>query len=275
MVTTSALPTVSSSPKASFLLLVIHGIGLFLLLFLSSCETTSSDSDTFYTRPYYFPIEELAAGQVYEYHNIQDETSYLSHFWHLTSTVEGSDTFLIWKRYNPLFEQDQYIKEQIFKDGAVVKEYYLYVYDSVQQQRRAYPVEQTAIFPFQAATDPNMVYRYSASMTLPPDFVTVRLNRDRRFVGAVPKPFQLEDQSLQTIVFQSKDLYDIEDTTQGGFWNDERHVREYYAAGIGLVETQESGTGPSALNPKITRLVKRHNVPAFDRLRQAAIKLSE
>lgn len=243
---------------------------ILTLLFLWSCETPAPDRpSTFDTRPYYFPIESLEAGLVYEYQHLQEGTRYLSHFWHLTSLVEAGDTFLLWKRYNPLFEQDQYIKEQIFKEGAVVQEYYLYAYDSNRQQRRAYPVQQDAIFPFQAAIDSHLVYRYSAHMTLPPDFVTVRLHRDRRFVGTDSKPYSLADQSSPTIVFQSKDLYDLEDTTQGGFWNDERQVREYYAQGIGLVETQEWSKGDPT--PKIVRLVKRHSVPDFDRLRQAAL----
>lgn len=274
MVTKSTLLTVSYFLQAFILRPLLYCSGLLLLL-LGSCDPSASSSNeiTFNTRPYYFPIDDLKAGWVYEYHTIQNGNGYLSHFWHLTSVIDANDTFLIWKRYNPLFEQDQYIKEQIFATGAMVKEYYLYAYDSSRQQRQAYAVQQSAIFPFQAATDSNMVYRYSASMTLPPDFVTVRLNRDRRFEGVAPKPYSFEDQSLPAIVFQSKDVYDLEDTTEGGFWSDERRVYEYYAQGLGLVETQEWSAGSPT--PSIIRLVKRHRVPVFDRLRQAALKSSD
>ena len=181
--------------------------------------------------------------------------------------ASSGDTFLIWKRYNPLFEQDQYIREWIVRDGVITKDYYFYIYDSTSQQRKTYPnqVEQNVVFPFDAALDSNLIYRFSTTMTLPPDFVRVKLVRDRRFGEAFDQIY--EGDTLPAIAFYSKDFYDLEDTLQGGFWNEQRAVVEVYAQGVGLL--QEQVWMPGVEQPEVTQLAGRYTWAAFDSLRQA------
>lgn len=238
-----------------------------MLLVLYSCTPTDAPPQIVATRAHYFPIENLFDGVVYEYSIAEQDQSYRSHYWHLQSTIENGDTFLIWKRYNPLFENDQYIKEWIIRDGVITQEYYFYAYDSTEQAFRPYvnEVEQNVVFPFHAVTDSNSVYRFTSTVTLPPSFVKVKLIRDRRFAGQQDVNYQ--GQSYSTIVFESEDYYDLDGQEEGGFWEQRQQLKEIYAEGIGLIE--EERTGPDG-QPRKTYLSNRYTSAEFEQLQATA-----
>lgn len=227
-------------------------------------ETQQDSSNYFSTKAYYYPVEELAAGKVYEYVMLHDNEAYVSHYWMLQSEVDDAgNTFLIWKRFNPALQQDQYIKEWIVNDGVITKAYELYIQDSTGKvETYTNKIEQNVVFPFQASTDSVMAYRFSCEMRLPPDFLTVKLVRDRKF--SRPTSYVYAGDTLDAVIFTAMDFYDLEQKEEGGFWQQKEGVVEVYAKGIGLVYEESRTAGDSTST--VTRLNKTYSVPEFQGL---------
>lgn len=249
-------------------------ISVLFLLSMLSCtpnntstnSTIGKNDDSFYTKDFYFPLETLTEGKVYEYVVVHKNETYLSHYWHLQSETDSDgNNYLIWKRYNPNLEQDQYIKEWVIKDGVITKEYKFFVKDSVAQMQKEYPntVSQNVVFPFYASLDSIMAYRFVCEMKLPPDFLTVKLVRDRKFNEATR--YTYNGKEVDAVVFTSMDLYDIENKEEGGFWEQKRAVAEVYAKGIGLVYTEEKTAGEEETS--VTRLSNIYSIDEFEALK--------
>ncbi len=244
-------------------------ISLIPLLFIYSCtplpEPEKAEHNSFYTKAYYYPAEELEAGKVYEYVIVHDGEEYLSHFWHLQSEKDQEgNLFLIWNRYNAQLQKDQYIKEWIIEDGVITKEYKFFVLDSATNKLKEYPndVSQNVVFPFNASTDTAMAYRFVCEMKLPPDFLTAKLIRDRKF-GSSTK-FNYKDQEVDAVAFTCTDLYDIENVEEGGFWNIKKAVVEIYAKGTGLVYQEEKRAGQQG--SEVTKLRTIYSIEEFENL---------
>ncbi|MCH2021589.1 MAG: hypothetical protein MK207_03825 [Saprospiraceae bacterium] len=219
---------------------------------------------TFYTKDYYYPIGELESGKVYEYVVVHEGDEYLSHYWHLQSSKDTSgNLFLNWERYNGMLQKDQYIKEWIINDGVIVEEYKFFVQDSATQEMKEYQniVSQNVVFPFNASLDSVMAYRFICEMKLPPDFLTSKLIRDRKF--AENSSFNYNDKEVDVIVFRNSDLYDIENKEEGGFWNVKKSVVEIYAKGIGLIYQEEKTDGIES--SIVTQLKKVYSKDEFDK----------
>jgi hypothetical protein len=252
-------------------------ISCLLLIFISSCQPKESaentedpiqevDNSTFYTKEYYYPIESLSEEKIYEYVLEIEGQSYLSHYLSLKKELgEDGSIFLISKYYAPDFKQNQEIKEWIIKDGVITQEYKFLVFDSTSQTVKEYPneVNQNVVFPFYASLDSVMAYRFVCEMKLPPDFLTVKLVRDRKFNKKVS--YTYKDEALEAIAFTATDLYDIENTEGGGFWGQKKATIEVYAKGVGLVykETKTAGSETT----EIERLSTIYSVEEFEALK--------
>jgi hypothetical protein len=244
-------------------------ISLMLLFLLCSCtpvpEPEKAETNSFYSKAYYYPAEELSAGKVYEYVIVHEGEEYLSHFWHLQSEkdTEGN-LFLIWNRYNAQLQNDQYIKEWIIEDGVITKEYNFFVLDSATNSIKEYPndVSQNVVFPFNASTDSAMAYRFVCEMKLPPDFLTAKLIRDRKFAKSTK--FNYNGKEVDAVAFTCTDLYDIENVEEGGFWNIKKAVVEIYAKGTGLVYQEEKTAGQEG--SEVTKLRAIYSFEEFENL---------
>lgn len=252
-------------------------ISCFLLIFLSSCQPQDNtprtedrlrevDKNTFYTKAYYYPIESLSEEKIYEYVVENEGETYLSHYLSLKKELgEDGSVYLRSKYYAPNFQQNQEIKEWIIKDGVITQGYTFLVMDSVSQSLKKYPneVSQNVVFPFNASLDSVMAYRFVCEMQLPPDFLTVKLVRDRKFNKKLSYTYQ--EKELEAIAFTATDLYDIENVEGGGFWEQKKASIEVYAKGIGLVykETKTAGTETT----EIERLSNIYSVEEFEALK--------
>lgn len=249
----------------------------FLFLFLSSillltrCQPSNISEDdsldnTVDTKSYYYPVEELATPKVYEYSSIvSEEEAYISHYWKIQKKVdEQGKVYLIWERFNPLFQKDMETTEWIVEDGVVSQTYDFYTFDSTTQTFTKYPnkIKQSIVYPFKASTDSVLAYRYESEMKLPPDFITVKLIRDRKFKEFVPVDYN--GKQLQAAVFTSTDLYDIENTEEGGFWKQEKEKTEVYAQGIGLIYEDEQVKGEQGI--AVTQLTNIYTMEEFEQL---------
>lgn len=250
-------------------------ISCLLLLILFSCESNDTtqqteestpNDTTFYTKAYYYPIETLSEEKVYEYVLENEGEAYLSHYLSLKAEpAESGTSYLISKYYAPNFQQNQSIKEWIIKDGVITQEYTFWVMDSISQTLKEYPnnVSQNVVFPFYAALDSTMAYRFVCEMKLPPDFLTVKLIRDRKFNKKLS--YEYKGETLDAIAFTATDLYDIENTEGGGFWNQKKASIEVYAKGIGLVYKETKTAG--AEETEIVRLANIYSVQEFEALK--------
>ena len=119
------------------------------------------------------------------------------------------------------------------------------------------------MFPFEASLDSVMAYRFVCEMKLPPDFLTAKLVRDRKFAKTLS--YSYKGDSLEAVAFACTDLYDIENKEEGGFWQMKKAVIEVYAKGIGLVYQEEKTAGQEG--SEVTRLNEIYSVEEFEKRR--------
>jgi len=252
--------------KANLVLLILICIGIIACT-PSSEEQNQPQDDSNYEliKEYYYPIDSLYEGRVYEYSNIANNEAYISHYWHLQSQqAEDGNTYLIWKRYNPLFQQDMYIKEWIVNDGVITQEYLIYTIDSATQERQVHEnkISQNVVFPFKASKDSVMAYRFECEVKLPPDYLTVKLVRDRKFKQLTT--FEYKGEEIDAALFANNDLYDIENKEEGGFWKQQKGVVEIYGKNIGLVYQEEKTAGQEGT--EVIRLTNIYSLEEFEAL---------
>ncbi|MFQ5448843.1 MAG: hypothetical protein ACE5FF_18110, partial [Saprospiraceae bacterium] len=87
---------------ATSLLVTLTGV-----LFFSACHSDDGrDIEAFY-----FPLQELKDGRVYEYHsagNPNDPPMY----WHYQAEEKNGSLFLLGTAYGPAFSPDQFVREE-------------------------------------------------------------------------------------------------------------------------------------------------------------------
>lgn len=247
---------------------LLFSYGILLLVGCQSPEVPQdvSSDNLVDTKSYYYPVDELTTPKIYEYSTIvSEDEAYISHYWKIQKKVdEQGKTYLVWERFNPLFQKDMETTEWIVADGVVSQSYDFYTFDSTNQTFTRHPnkIKQSIVYPFKASTDSVLAYRYESEMKLPPDFITVNLIRDRKFKEFVPVNYHGEQ--LQAAVFTSTDLYDIENTEEGGFWKQEKEKTEVYAQGIGLIYEDEQVKGEQGI--AVTQLTNIYTVEEFEKL---------
>lgn len=188
------------------------------------------------TKDYYYPIDKLTVPKVYEYSMVYEGEYYIDQYWRVQRSERDGATYLQMQGYNPLFQQNMYTEELILEDGVLTQKYDMLQLDSATQELKRYPntLTQSIIFPFRTATDSQMVYRYETTSKTPPQFVTTKLVRDRKFKEF--STFDYQEKTYEAAIFSIKNLYDIEDKENGGFWNMTAEGEEVYAKGLGLVQ---------------------------------------
>ncbi|MCH2046747.1 MAG: hypothetical protein MK212_21715 [Saprospiraceae bacterium] len=221
-------------------LVYLSMIGILAL----ACENDPSNNhtpelETVNLKPYYYPLDSLQDGWVYEY--ADQASKIVTHYWFFKVVKdEAGDRYLVAVRYNGFFEQDQISREWIVANGTISKDYKILVRDSLTGIAEAYTadISENVVFPFEAVKDTNLAYRFECSFSLPPDTNIInKLTRDRKFREF--STYNLHGDEVDVAVFQNKDFYDIEDVANGGFWTVEKEVTEIYAKGIGLVYQAE------------------------------------
>lgn len=241
-----------------------------LVLMLLSCQdpqSTTTEAENPNIKSFYYPIDELEETQVYEYVVVHEGKEYLSHYWSLKKEQDetSGNIYLISEGYDQNFEKNQYTKELIVHDGVLAKEYNLYQFDSASQTHKTYPNKliQNIVYPFFPSLDSVMAYRYECEMQLPPDFLTVKLLRDRKFTGF--EDYVFNDKKLEAATFSANELYDIENKEEGGFWKQEKVTKEIYAKGVGLVQKESQTQGDPI--KEITRLSNIYTWSEFEKLK--------
>jgi hypothetical protein len=226
---------------------------------LIACNST--DKDTLET--YYFPDNILNTKVYYEYRD--SATKALSEYWSTELLEEEGQRFIVRNRYDAAGRKDMYIKEQVLADGMLAKEYIIYPYDSTGAIIKACSLSilQEVLYPFIELSSDSLAFRFEAKYALPPNLkLEIHLRRDRRLKGYTA--LDIAGQSkLNIAVFKEESYYQLTDTTQGGYWEEQTNALEYYGKGKGLVKRQELSEGV-VVQTKI--LTKEYTEEAFKAL---------
>lgn len=217
--------------KSFFMHLKSHLILFPLLLLLSGCQFGAGEEPRS-IQEFYFPIDELEEGLVYEYRG--EHPNDPPFYWYYLSFLQDTATFLTGTYYDYEFNPFQIIREERKEDGMIIRQSFLYETDSLgYQQQVEVEVVQASQFPFLLkSAHPVIVQESQWSMPADSGAVTT-LIRNRQFMGDTT--VIIDGQSYDAVKFYVRELIDIE---QEGHLEYEYDGEELYARGIGLVFTE-------------------------------------
>jgi len=218
----------------------MFSIGLLILsILLSGCGSDDKGTDI---RAYYFPLETLDSGLVYEYQSARND-SLAPEYWYHLRVKQKDETLFLSNYYNYRLEVEQLSVEQVVASGSLLKEYKFYELDSTGLQKATdVQIIHPNVFPF-VVKDSTVVYLFNIEWpdSQNPDWST-NLTRNRRYMGETTYTYQ--GKSIPAIKFLVNDLVE---TKQEGYQEVRISGYELYAKGIGLVYYEKLiGTdGPS------------------------------
>lgn len=209
---------------------------LIFPLFLLFC----SDGSKRDIRAYYFPLETLQEGRVYQYESLENGIPTMEYWFYQTSR-QGKDLFLNATYYDHNFEIRQTMREKIVESGALAREYLLFEPDSAAGKAVQNPavIESGSVFPFQVS-DSLGVFLFSLRYHPFADpAATISVIRNRYFRGDAPD-----------LAFQGKTypcirmgIREAIGTETEGLTEVEGTGEEWYAKGLGLVYYAKTFSG--------------------------------
>lgn len=200
---------------------------LFLSLLLLSC---GSESDFRDLENYYFPIDDLKDGLVYEYQHPTFDS--VAPFYHYYRNVKSGDSlFLVGMQYNYLFEPQQLTVEEKISNGMLLTESILYQNDGEGKQvAMPMEIEVGSVFPFEVR-DSQGVFVYNVKWHDAVDSSQfTRLIRNRSFAGDTS--FIFKEKTYPAVNFLVREKVESFDE---GFVEHEFNTFEIYAQSLGLV----------------------------------------
>jgi hypothetical protein len=185
-------------------------------------------------RAYYFPLEKLRDGLVYEYRKVpfaKAEDSLATFYTYYRTVVEGGRTYLLGMQFDYALQPQSYSREELVANGMSIVGNRVFRADSTGTPvEQLVAVEAGAVFPF-GVQDSAGVFLYVIKMADPQDTTKfTRLIRNRRWAGNTV--FQFQGKSLPAVRFSLAEA--IEDYADG-YFDTEYSGEEIYARGIGLV----------------------------------------
>lgn len=179
---------------------------------------------------YYYPLEELRDGRVYEYRPVEAD-SLPEEYWFFKTIYTDTAEYLTGTYYDYNFMVRQLTTEEIVENGSLIKNYFLYTMDStgVQHQVPAEVIGATA-FPFEVR-DSGGIFLTNLKWTFSKNpEVSTTMIKNRRYAGKTTYKYQ--GKPVDAVVFDIKEL--VDDYNEG-HWEKQYTGKEIYAKGIGLV----------------------------------------
>jgi hypothetical protein len=204
------------------------GLGVICLVFVLACKGGSKRD----IRDYYFPVEELRKGQVYEYDLVQGDSS-SPEYWYFRAFQRDSGLFLAGTFYNERFEIGQIIRVKIADEGVEARSYYIYDadFETGKQIQTNAVIESPEVFPFQVKDSAGVsVFKLKYHPAGDPE-VTIQLTRSRIFLGNAPD-FEFNGDLYPCVRFG---LTEEIGTGKIGKGKLSGSGEEWYAKGLGLV----------------------------------------
>lgn len=222
---------------------------VFSLVFFGACQTEKTESKNL--KSYYFPLEELKNGVVYEYQSLVDSTR---EYWFYKQFVSGDSVMLLGQNYDRHLQVRQFQSELITDSGAKLLE--LDLFDE----------------------GPNGSINTKVNISTPDLFAFSQMDRTEKLIYHVNWEDPLQDMGVEIIKnrFQD-DIYQMDfegkqvnylkmivselvSIRQDGHLDLEWYGEEWYAENIGLVfYSKETKEGEKFAY----KLVRRLGIEAF------------
>lgn len=202
----------------------------FSISWIIGLGTGCGSADTHDISDYYYPLDALERGVVYEYQPVRVD-SLPEEYWYFRSMFTDTMDYLTANYYDHNFIVRQFTTEEIVKNGALIRDYFLYTIDSMGLQSRvpAQVVGATA-FPFEVR-DSGGVFLTNLKWVLQEEpEISMTMIKNRRYAGKTTYDFQ--GKSYDCVVFDNKELVD---DFNNGHWEKQYSGREIFAKGLGLV----------------------------------------
>ena len=181
-------------------------------------------------RDYYFPLNSLSEGMVYEYEAVYPD-SLAPYYWYYRSVPADQQMFLTGTYYEVDLIPRQLIREEMVGNGMLLEELSLFHTDSLGKQQPN-PVKILAgnTFPFYVSL-PGGVFLYRIEWQDPSDSsTTTTLIKNRRYLGDTT--FLYKNKEYDCVAFEVKELVEVENE---GVLEQQFAGVEFYAKGVGLV----------------------------------------
>lgn len=207
--------------------------GCIALLFACRNDAPRNISD------YYFPIDAMQEGIVYEYRAHDTLTPV---YWYYRSFSGEEGRFLVSTNYEQELEPLQLAREEVTAEGAMLRDLRLYAADTSGGARQTQvEIEEPKTFPFQVRSGIE-VTQYQVNWT-DEEGQHITVVRDRRFAGDTT--FVLQGETYPGVLFTLSESI-ILTHPRYGTDNPNLQGREGYAKGLGLVffEKAPVGTNP-------------------------------
>jgi len=203
---------------------------LFIIFLLSSCDEAKSDLRDI--KDYYFPVENLDPGMVYEYETVDDPRN-PPFYYYYRNVRSASDLFLTGTYYDYNFTPIQFVREKITPTGMVLADFYFYQTDTLTDKQNQVPVEIQAknVFPFTVNEEKPGVLLFTIKWDDPePTGTEYTLIRNRQF--AKDTTYIYQEKEHQAVKFYVRELID---NFNQGHLETEYDGMEIYAKDLGLV----------------------------------------
>ena len=206
----------------------------FTLLFASflffSCNEPTNPIRNI--KDYYFPVENLDQGLVYEYETAEDPRN-PPFFYYYRSVRNAADLYLTGTYYDYDFTPIQFVREEMTSNGMTLADFYFYHTDTLTNKQNQVPVEIEAknVFPFTVKEEKPGVLLFTIKWDDPePTGTEYTLIRNRQFAGDTTYIYQgKEHEAVQFYVRELIDNYNQ------GHLETEYDGLEIYAKDLGLV----------------------------------------
>lgn len=189
-------------------------------------------------RNFYFPLKQLEEGMVYAYESVRNDTLRDTTYWYYRSILGDTAIFLTGTYYAQLPSPQQFVREEMVRNGMLTSEVFLYTTDSLGKQQPV-PVEiiSGSAFPFEVSDSGSGVFLYKIRFAFPANpYDTITLIKNRRYLSDTTFTFQNE--TNKAVVFEVKELLESGNHQQG-YVEPRYGGKEIYAKGIGLVYTEK------------------------------------
>lgn len=199
---------------------------LTMAVFVCSCGDKKN------IKAYYFPINDLKIGQVYEYETAQNGVK-RPEYWYFKTLDRDTALYLAATNYDHQFAVVQIRSEQVVANGVLAREYYLYEPDTTEGKMRQIKAELLSadVFPFEVR-DSLGVFLFKLQYHPAVDSSSTNyVIRNRRYLGKAPD-FDFDGKKYPCVRMGVREVVGNE---KEGSWEAEGIGEEWYARGLGLV----------------------------------------
>ncbi len=208
---------------------IIFAFSFSAFLFFSCNEPTNPIRNI---KDYYFPVENLDQGLVYEYEATEDTRNPPFYYYYRT-VRNAADLYLTGTYYDYDFTPQQFVREELTSNGMTLADFYFYSTDTLTGKQNQVPVEIEAknVFPFTVNEEKPGVLLFTIKWTEPDTTQTeLTLIRNRQFAGDTTYIYQGKEH--EAVQFYVRELID---NNNQGHLETEYDGLEIYAKDLGLV----------------------------------------